>query len=190
MFIYFIIAAIIVLLDQVSKYFLTLQLSGGGVVQLIPGLVRMEYVQNTGAAFSFMSDMRWVLVGISAVVIVLIVLGLIKYKDKIDWAGKLGLALILGGALSNLFDRAYFGYVSDFFEFEFVKFAVFNVADTFITIGAVVFCLWYLFGASKKGGLREEFLIGGKKKKAETIRKEDETDNSAKTEDIGGADHS
>ena len=166
MFIYFIFAALIVLLDQLSKYFLTMQLAGGPVRELIPGLVRLEYLQNTGAAFSFLSDMRWVLVGVSTVVIVLIVIGLFRYKDKIDWVGKLGLAAILGGALSNLFDRAVFGYVADFFEFEFVRFAVFNVADIFITVGAVVFCLWYLFRGGKKDGLREDFMIGKSKKNA------------------------
>jgi signal peptidase II len=165
--IYFILAALIVLLDQMSKYLLTMKLSGGEIDRLLPGLLRMEYVRNTGAAFSFLSDMRWVLVAVSAVVIVLIAVGLIRYRDKIDLVGKLGLAFILGGALSNLADRALFGYVSDFFEFEFVRFAVFNVADIFITVGGVVFCLWYLFSGSKRDSLREEFMLGRKKKARE-----------------------
>ena len=79
MFIYFIIAALIVLLDQVSKYFLTLYLAGGSA-ELIPGLVRMQYMQNTGAAFNFLSDMRWVLVIVSAVVSVLVIIGMIRYR--------------------------------------------------------------------------------------------------------------
>ena len=166
MLIYFIIAAFIVLLDQLSKYFLTLRLSDGSVAELIPGLVRMVYTRNTGAAFSFMSDMRWVLVGVSAVVIALIVVGLIRYREKIDWLGKLGLASILGGAFSNFIDRVYFGYVPDFFEFEFVRFAVMNVADVFITVGAVVFCLWYLFASGKRGGIREEMMLRKGKRNA------------------------
>jgi signal peptidase II len=91
-----------------------------------------------------------------------------RYRDKIDWVGKLGLASILGGALANLIDRAFFGYVADFFEFEFVSFAIFNVADIFITVGAVVFCLWYLIRGGKKDGLREGFIIGKGKKHADT----------------------
>lgn len=180
--IYFIIAAFIVLLDQASKYLLTMQMSGGGTVELLPGLVRLEYVRNTGAAFSFLSDMRWVLVAVSAVVSVLILVGLIRYRDKMGWAGKLGLAAVLGGAVSNLFDRALFGYVSDFFEFEFVRFAVFNVADIFITVGGVVFCLWYLLRAPKSGGLREEFMIG---KKRERTPKRNLNDDDG-DDDIGG----
>lgn len=164
--IYFIIAALIVLLDQISKYFLTIRLSDGEAVRLLPGLLRMVYVRNTGAAFSVLSNMRWVLVAVSSVVIMLIIVGLIRYRDKIDRFGKLGLGFILGGAVANLIDRALFGYVADFFEFEFIRFAVFNVADVFITVGGVVFCLWYLFAGFKRDGLREDFIIIGRKKKA------------------------
>jgi signal peptidase II len=173
---YFIIAALIVLLDQLSKYFLTMKLSGGEIVRLLPGLVRMEYVRNTGAAFSFLSDMRWVLVGVSTVVIVAIAVGLVRYRNKIDLVGKLSLAFILGGAFSNLIDRALFGYVSDFFEFEFVRFAVFNVADIFITVGGVAFCLWYLFNGSKRDSLRDEFMLVKRRKagpEAENTKEKD-----------------
>ncbi|SHI20083.1 signal peptidase II [Sporobacter termitidis DSM 10068] len=190
--IYFIIAALIVLLDQVSKYFLTIKLSGGGVAALLPGLVHMIYVQNTGAAFSFLQNVPWLLIAVSSVVILLIAAGLIRYRNRIDWVGKLGLGFILGGALSNLFDRAIFGYVADFFEFEFVRFAVFNVADIFITVGGVVFCLWYLFKGSKGGGLREEFMLGkGRDKKAgpRDAAERDGAQDSVTPEGSGGADH-
>lgn len=195
--IYFVIAALIVLLDQISKYFLTIRLSDGEMVRLLPGLVRMVYVRNTGAAFSVLSDMRWVLVAVSSAVIILIVVGLIKYREKIDPLGRLGLGFILGGAVSNLIDRALFGYVADFFEFEFIKFAVFNVADAFITIGGVIFCLWYLFGGFKRDGLREDFMIGRRKKTAENFVAAEDRDDGQATggtarrdapEDSGGAD--
>lgn len=153
---YFIIAALIVMLDQISKYYLTLQLSSGPDINLIPGVIRLTYQENTGAAFSFMSDMRWVLVGISSVVVIVIIAALIKYRDKFDLVLKLGLAAVLGGAFSNLLDRVIFGYVADFFEFQFVRFAVFNVADIFITIGGIVFCIYYLFNHSKFEGISQE----------------------------------
>lgn len=190
--IYFIIAAIIVLVDQLSKYFLTLKLSGGSDVELIPGIIRLTYEQNTGAAFSFLSNMRWLLVGISSVVIIVIIIGLIRYRKKINWVGKLGLASILGGALANLFDRAVFGYVSDFFEFEFVRFAVFNVADIFITCGGVLFCIYYLLSGSKSGDLREEFMLGRGKKRTTTpktpVGPSDGHGDSDKPEDSSGTD--
>lgn len=146
---YFLIAALIVLLDQAAKYIVTLELTPGIPVELIPGVIRLDYAENTGAAFSFLSDMRWILVGVSVVVIALIIVLIVSDRWKITHIGKLGLAAILGGAFANLIDRALFGYVVDFFEFEFIRFAIFNVADIFITVGGAVFCIYYLF---HKGG--------------------------------------
>lgn len=189
--IYFIIAALIVMLDQLAKYFITLQMTPGANVPLIPGMIHLTYIENTGAAFNFMSDMRWVLVAVSAVVIILMIIGMIKYKDKIDPIGKLALAAILGGAVSHLIDRAVLGYVVDFLEFDFVRFAVMDIADWFITVGGIVFCIYYLFHSSKHDGLREEFLIGKKKKvkPAEAaVDTEDEHTDSILPEDDGGAD--
>ncbi|UOO37653.1 signal peptidase II [Oscillospiraceae bacterium CM] len=144
--VYFILAAFIVLLDQMSKYYLALRLAPGKTAALLPGILHMTYVKNTGAAFSFLSDMRWVLVAVSAAVIILIVIIMLRYGQKMSLVGRLGLAFVLGGAFSNLIDRVALGYVADFFEFEFVRFAIFNVADIFITVGGMVFCLYYIFG--------------------------------------------
>lgn len=185
--IYFIIAALIVMLDQMSKYFLTLQLASGPDINLLPGVIRLTYQENTGAAFSFMSDMRWVLVGISSVVVVLIIAALIKYRDKFDLTLKLGLAGVLGGALSNLFDRALFGYVADFFEFQFVRFAVFNVADIFITIGGIVFCVYYLFNHSKFDGTREETSFRKRRRQENAFDKHDVGADTITPEDESGA---
>jgi signal peptidase II len=164
---YFIISALIVLLDQASKYFMSMHLSADKTAELIPGVIRLAYVENTGAAFSFLRDMRWVLVGVSLVVIVLLVLLLARYGNKFRPVGRLALACVLGGAFGNLIDRALFGYVVDFFEFEFVRFAVFNVADMFITVGGIVFCIHYLF---QRDEIVRDFswkqLRIGKKKKA------------------------
>lgn len=143
--IYFIIAALIVMIDQLAKYLITTQLTFGEQIPLIPGVIHLTYIRNTGAAFSFMADMRWVLVVVSAVVIVLLIGGMIRYRDKISLVGMLALTAVLGGAFSHLFDRAVFGYVVDFFEFEFVNFAIFDVADCFITVGGILFCIYYLF---------------------------------------------
>ena len=177
--IYFIIAALIVLLDQVSKYFLSIQLADGQTLQLIPGVINMVYVENTGAAFSFLSDMRWILVSVSAIAIVLLVILLMRYGRRMKPLGSLSLAFVLGGAFGNLIDRALFGYVVDFFEFAFVRFAVFNVADIFITVGGVAFCLYYLFS-------RDELLndISWGKKKPQDVKAADNDD----TENDSGSD--
>ncbi len=116
--------------------------------------------------------------GVSAVVIVLIIIGMIKYKDKIAPIGKLALAAVLGGAVSHLIDRAVLGYVVDFLEFDFVRFAVMDIADWFITIGGVAFCLWYLLHSAKNDDLRKEFMLGKHKKTETPDEKPDETEDN------------
>lgn len=162
---YFIIAALIVLLDQTVKYFVTLYLTPGISQPLIPGIIRLTYVENTGAAFSFLQSVPWLLLAVSGVVTLLLIIGMIKYRRKIDPIGMLGLAAILGGAVAHLIDRIVLGYVVDYLEFEFIRgFAVMDLADWFITIGAVVFCIYYLATAKKHEQLREEFMLGKHKK--------------------------
>lgn len=185
--VYFIIAALIMMLDQIVKYFITLNMGPGDSAPLIPGIIRLTYHENTGAAFSFMSDMRWVLVVVSGVVIIVLVVGMIRYKDKISPVGRLALAAVLGGAVSHLLDRAFMGYVVDFFEFEFVRFAIFDVADCFITIGGIVFCIWYLLSSRKDDGLRQEFMLGRSKKSEAGAVKPDGT-GGIQPEDDGGTD--
>ena len=145
--IYFIIAFLIVLADQASKYLITLQYSLGGHLDLIPGVLRISYVTNSGGAFSMFSDHTLVLAIVSAVVCVIIIVLMIALKKAA--LAKLSLGFILGGAIGNLIDRFVMGYVVDMFEPLFVDFAVFNVADIFITVGAVLFVIAVIFGTSK-----------------------------------------
>lgn len=187
--IYFIIAAFIVMLDQIVKYCITLNMGPGITAPLIPGIIRLAYHENTGAAFSFLSDMRWVLVGVSGVVIILLVAGMIRYRDIISPTGKLALAAVLGGAVSHLLDRAILGYVVDFFEFEFVRFAIFDVADCFITVGGIVFCIWYLSSSGGSDGLRKELMLFGRRKaEAGPVKPDDVDTDSIRPEDDGGTD--
>ncbi|HHT16709.1 MAG TPA: signal peptidase II [Papillibacter sp.] len=150
---YLIIAAAAILLDQISKHYLTLLVKDGSV-RLIPGIIRLVYVENTGAAFSMFSSMRWALVATSIVAIAGILAILFRFSRHFGKPACYALSLVLGGAVGNLIDRVLFGYVADFFEFEFVRFAVFNVADIFITVGGIAFIIFYLLhptgDASKK----------------------------------------
>ena len=141
---YFIIAFIIVLADQATKYLTTLKIGPGGQLEVIPGIVRLTYVQNTGGAFSMFSDKTLILAIISAVAIVVLILLIIL--AKFNGFGKLSLAFILGGAIGNLIDRLAIGYVVDMIEPTFITFAVFNVADIFVTIGALFLIIYLIFG--------------------------------------------
>ena len=118
-------------------------------IELIPGVIRLRYLENDGAMFGFMSGQRWVLVGVMLVSIVVLIFILLRYNEGF-W-GTLGLASVLGGAVGNFIDRVRFGYVVDMFEFEFVRFAVFNIADIFITLGAITFIISYIIATFRTG---------------------------------------
>ena len=112
--------------------------------EFIPGLLRLNYVENTGAAFGMMKDKRWLFIIVSTVaIIVMLALLIIKHKEFGILSGA-ALAMIIGGGIGNQIDRIAKGYVVDFFEFEFISFPVFNVADSFITVGAVLMVVFVL----------------------------------------------
>ncbi len=134
----------IFLVDRLAKVlaqrFLSAQ-SGG--ILLWPGVVRLFYTENTGMAFGFLSGQRWLLVALSLAAVIGVAVSLRPYRLGL-WA-KLSLMAILGGMLGNLADRVFLGYVVDMIDLTFIRFAVFNVADMFISFGAVFLCISLLF---------------------------------------------
>ena len=136
--------AAIVAADQITKALTRANIPYGGEVRLIPGVVRLTWTENTGAAFSMFSGMRWLFLILVAVffvgVWILIRKGIVGKLPEL-WA----LAAIGGGALGNAIDRALTGRVTDMIEPTFMNFAVFNVADCFITCGAIYLAIWLLF---------------------------------------------
>lgn len=128
----------IILFDRASKFLAALFLKEASIT-LWEGVFHLTYVENTGAAFSLLSG-HTLLLGIFSLIMVIV---LSYYLNKRIKAGanmfeQIGLAFIIGGAIGNLYDRMILGYVIDFFDFRLINFAVFNVADSFITIGAVL----------------------------------------------------
>ncbi|MBR5381904.1 MAG: signal peptidase II, partial [Oscillospiraceae bacterium] len=103
---------------------------------------------NTGAAFSFFTDMRWPLTIVTVILAAAIVVFLLTCRLGIP--GKAAAGAVLGGAVGNLIDRFVRGFVVDMIEVEFIRYPVFNVADCFIVVGAIVFFVWYLFFDVKK----------------------------------------
>jgi len=153
----FVFAALVVLLDQFFKRWIVITLAGGGEsMEIIPGVLSLIYVENTGAAFSILADQRWLLVGVSLAVSLLLIAILLRYNDGF-W-GTLGLSAVLGGAVGNLIDRAFYGYVVDMFKpLIFPNFAIFNIADVFITLGGITFCVFFIITSvrAEKDALRE-----------------------------------
>jgi signal peptidase II len=126
-------------------------------MQLINGFISLTYEKNTGAAFSILSGQRWPLAAIMFVCIIIITAILLRYNEGF-W-GTLGLAAVLGGAVGNLIDRVVLGHVVDMFSFQFVSFAIFNVADIFITLGGLTFIIFFIISTIKHGRDSEDDAI-------------------------------
>lgn len=139
---YFIIAGLVVVCDQLLKYFIVSNVELGGHMDLIPGIIGLTNIRNTGAAFSILEGMQWLLLLITAVCVVFLIVYILK--TKLGVTGRLALAFILGGAIGNAIDRIAFGYVVDMFELEFINYAIFNIADCFIVCGDILFFLCYI----------------------------------------------
>ena len=147
---YLILAALLVALDQAVKFLVRAHIPLGGSLPVLPGVLDLTYVQNTGAAFSLFSQHTWLLTLLSGVVSVVLVICLGK-RVLPHWSGMLALALLLGGAVGNFIDRLLFGFVTDMFATTFVNFAVFNVADVGVVLGGVLLCLHLIVFFGREG---------------------------------------
>ena len=138
----FVFAALVALLDQFFKRWIMITISSGGETVVIPRILNLIYVRNYGAAFGIFSGNRWPLAGVMLLVVIVLIIVLLRYNGNF-WA-RLGLAAVLGGGVGNLFDRVVRGYVVDMFELQFVNFAIFNIADIFITLGGILFIVGFI----------------------------------------------
>lgn len=140
----------VVVLDQLTKLIVRLSMDVGERIRFIPYVMNITYVENDGAAFGMLDNARWVFLVASTVTIVVIVWFLHKYGDRHPLLTT-SLAFILGGGIGNMIDRLFVTneageyVVTDFFETAFVDFAVFNVADSFITVGAILLGVYVIF---------------------------------------------
>ena len=134
-----IIAALIVL-DQLVKAYVVQNIALGEIKSWIPNLVSLTYLQNRGAAFSMLQDQQWFFALITFVVMGVAVWYLHKHIED-SWWLVTGLVLIIAGGLGNFIDRISQGFVVDMFHLDFVNFAIFNVADSYLTVGVLVLLL-------------------------------------------------
>lgn len=140
-----IIISSVVILDQISKY-LAVKFLMNGSIAVIEGVFHFTYATNTGAAFSLFSNSTFVLGIISAIAVIIFSYILFKYiKDEKSYLTRISLSFIIGGAIGNMIDRFFLSYVVDFLDFRLINFAIFNIADSFITIGAIGYLISVLF---------------------------------------------
>lgn len=148
-YLWFSLSGIIIILDQLSKIAADKCLSFHIAKPVIP-FFNLTLTYNKGAAFSFLNDaggwQRWFFIGLSIVVSIILINWLIKLTHKERWTS-LSLSLILGGAIGNLVDRVIYGHVIDFLDVYYKQYhwPTFNVADSAISVGAVILLFTVFF---------------------------------------------
>ena len=143
--------AVIVGADMLLKSWCAANIKGATDVPLIPGVIRLTYTENTGAAFSVLEGGRWFFVwlGVAVVIALLLLIRFDKHLRGSKWV-MASVTLMMAGTTGNLLDRLFQGYVIDMFHPEFVRFATFNIADAALTLGGVGFCSYILFSKAYK----------------------------------------
>ncbi len=131
------IVLLLIALDQLVKAFIVQNIALGEVESWIPNLVSLTYLQNRGAAFSMLQDQQWLFAFITLPVLGGAIWYLHKHIEDSLWL-VFGLTLIIAGGLGNFIDRISQGFVVDMFHLDFINFAIFNVADSYLTVGVIV----------------------------------------------------
>ena len=150
-------AAGIVAVDQITKALVVTHIPLYSNIPLLPGVVRLTYVRNFGAAFSSFQGMQWLFVVIFLVFTLFILLEFKKKFMGFNTFERWCIVAVYSGGLGNMIDRLRLGYVVDMIETEFIRFPVFNVADCFITCGCILLIAHLIF-------FNKEFWKDGKKK--------------------------
>ena len=149
--------------DQAVKYYVVTHLELYESAPLLPGVVELLHIQNTGGGFSILSGHTWLLTVLTALLMAGVAALMIKKVFDHPLA-MWSMTAVLGGGLGNLTDRVRLGYVVDMFNFQFMDYPVFNVADILVVCGTVCFAAYYLFlydKPSKKGGEEADHGVDG-----------------------------
>lgn len=150
------IFVIVLLADLLTKGLIIPNLipNVGDRVGIIPKVISFIYVKNFGAAWGIFGGRNIFLIVTSILILTLFltfyILRLKKAKNNISSLLSVGVGLIAGGCIGNLFDRLVFGYVRDFINFDFINFPVFNFADIALTFGVIIMVVYFLFFFAKE----------------------------------------
>ncbi|EMQ0980805.1 signal peptidase II [Enterococcus faecalis] len=145
--VYFLISALLVGLDQWSKYLTVQNISLGETKEFIPGFLSLTHLRNTGAAWSLLEGKMIFFYVITVIVSVVIIYLLIKNYKKSIWYS-VGLSFVLAGAIGNFIDRVRLGYVVDMLQTDFMNFPIFNVADSTLVVGVI--CIFIYLNLDEK----------------------------------------
>lgn len=144
---YEIIILLLIGLDQLSKIWAINDLKAIGSIPIIQNVFHLTYVENRGAAFGMLENNQiiFVIVALAASIFGLYYL----HTKKINVIGKIGIILIISGAIGNAIDRLRLGFVVDYFDFRIIWEYVFNIADVFVVVGTILLCVYIIFYEEK-----------------------------------------
>ena len=146
-----IFTAVLIIIDRISKVLAAKYLAGGPSIVVIPHLLGLRYLENTGMAFSMLSGKTVFLAAVTAIALVVMAYFLFVKKSG-DSFERFCFILIFAGGVGNLIDRVFQGYVIDYFEFLFMDFAIFNVADVYVCVGVGLYAIYTFYTEFYKKG--------------------------------------
>lgn len=149
MVIYLMLSLLFIVADQVMKMWIVSNFALHTGQELLPGIVKLFYIQNTGAAWGILAGQQFVFYIITVFGVSAILYLMFQEKGKSKFA-LTTYSLLLAGALGNFIDRVRLGFVVDMFQFEFIDFPIFNIADICLTVGVAALFLYILIVERKK----------------------------------------
>lgn len=150
MFIFYFLIIILVIIDQASKWWTVQNIDLHQVIEVIPNILSLTYIQNTGAAWSILEGKMMFFYIVTIIVVAVLLYELHKHwQDSRLFA--VGISFIIGGALGNFIDRLLLKYVIDMIKLEFIDFPIFNLADTWLTVGVIIVLFYILFDKDEEG---------------------------------------
>ena len=139
---YEIILAILIGLDQIIKYWALNSLKEVNSIPVINNIFSLTYVENRGAAFGMLQNNQSIFILVAAVASCFGLYYL--HSKKVNNLGKIGILLVISGAIGNLIDRVRLGFVVDYLDFHIIWSYVFNLADCFVVVGTILLCLYII----------------------------------------------
>ncbi len=177
------ITAALIGLDQLTKWLAIAELKSADPVSVIEGILSFTYTENTGAAWNMFDGQRWILVGVTSLMLLGLLVVLLTGRFRLHKMANIGGILVVAGGLGNLIDRVWRGYVVDFIRADFIDFPIFNLADCFVVVGAISLFVYFVFLYS------DESETKGKAPSAadEEVVKTDHADDQRNPADDGNA---
>lgn len=140
-------AALLVGVDQLTKWLAIGYLKGTAPAVLIDGVLELHYTENTGIAWGMLQDKRWLVTIVTSVVLLFLLFILLSGRFRSSRLFTIGGTMVAAGGVGNLLDRVVYsdGHVVDFISFKLINFPIFNVADCCVVIGAILILIYFFF---------------------------------------------